>query len=285
VLNNLPIGVYISGESPIHRLRARTKLLLLIWLAGLFFVANHKVFHFGTYITAFALLALAILLGGVPLGYLWRRMRLLILLLALGVPFSLAWTPGDTWHIFGPWPIDVHTLWFAFAFPVGPIIVTYDGIWYTLSFTSIFLLLYLGSMTLTLTTTPVALAEGMVLLLRPLRRFGLPSDEFGLMTLVSLRFIPLLIQEAEQLIKSQISRGADFTTGSIPSRIRGISTLLVPMVQGALRRAENLSAALEARGYGVTGQATMLHEGRLRIWDWLALLAVPAFTAAVFLFT
>jgi energy-coupling factor transport system permease protein len=285
VLNNLPIGVYLSGESPIHRLRARTKLLLLIWLAGLFFVANHKVFHFGTYITAFALLALAILLGGVPLGYLWRRMRLLILLLALGVPFSLAWTPGDTWHIFGPWPIDVHTLWFAFAFPVGPIIVTYDGIWYTLSFTSIFLLLYLGSMTLTLTTTPVALAEGMVLLLRPLRRFGLPSDEFGLMTLVSLRFIPLLIQEAEQLIKSQISRGADFTTGSIPSRIRGISTLLVPMVQGALRRAENLSVALEARGYGVTGQATMLHEGRLRIWDWLALLAVPAFTAAVFLFT
>src|SRR5262249_4311921 len=143
VLNNLPIGVYISGESPIHKLRARTKLLLLIWLAGLFFVANHKVFHFGTYITAFALLALTILLGRVPVGYLWRRMRLLILLLALGVPFSLAWTPGETWHIFGPWPIDVHTPWFAFAFPVGPIIVTYDGIWYTLSFTAIFLLLYL----------------------------------------------------------------------------------------------------------------------------------------------
>jgi energy-coupling factor transport system permease protein len=285
MLNNLPIGVYISGETPMHRLRARTKLLILIWLAGLFFIANHKIFHFGTYAVAFGLLALAIALGRVPLGYLWRRMRLLLLLLAIGIPFSLMWTPGYTWRTFGPWPIDVHTPWLAFSFSLGPIVVTYDGIWYSLSFTAIFLLLYLGSMTLTLTTTPVALAEGMVLLLRPLRRFGLPSDEFGLMTLVSLRFIPLLIQEAEQLIKAQISRGADFTTGSIPSRIRGISTLLVPMVQGALRRAENLSAALEARGYGVTGKATMLHEGRLRIWDWLVLLAVPSLTVAVFVLT
>ncbi len=285
MLNNLPIGVYISGETPMHRLRARTKLLLLLWLAGLFFLANHNYFRFGTYIVAFALLALAIAIGRVPLGYLWRRMRLLLLLLAIGLPFTLAWTPGNPWRTFGPWPVDIHTPWLSLSFPVGPVIVTYDGLWYTASFTAIFLLLYLGSMTLTLTTSPVALAEGMVLLLRPLRRFGLPADEFGLMTLVSLRFIPLLTQEAEQLIKSQISRGADFTTGSIPSRIRGISTLLVPMVQGALRRAENLSAALEARGYGVTGSATMLHEGRLRIWDWLVLLAVPALTGAVFLFT
>jgi len=285
MLNNLPIGVYMSSESPIHRLRARTKLLLLLWLAALFFIANHKIFHFGSYITAFGLLALAVLLGRVPLGYLWRRMRLLLLLLALGVPFTLAWTPGYTWRSFGPWPIEIHTQWFSTSFALGPIVVTYDGIWYTLSFTAIFLLLYLGTMTLTLTTSPVALAEGMVLLLRPLRRFGLPSDEFGLMTLVSLRFIPLLIQEAEQLIKSQVSRGAEFTTGSIPARIRGVSTLLVPMVQGALRRAENLSAALEARGYGVTGKATMLHEGRLRLWDWLVLLGAPCLTIAVYILT
>ena len=285
MLNNLPIGVYISGETPIHRLRARTKLLLLVWLACLFFMANHKNFHFGTYAFAFGLLALAIAIGRVSPAYLWRRMRLLLLLLAIGIPFTLAWTPGETWHTFGPWPLDIHTAWLSVSFTLSPIVVTYDGIWYAASFTAIFLLLYLGSMTLTLTTSPVALAEGMVLLLRPLRRFGVPSDEFGLMTLVSLRFIPLLIQEAEQLIKSQISRGADFTTGSVPARVRGISTLLVPMVQGALRRAENLSAALEARGYGVTGTATMLHEGRLRILDWLVLLAVPALTAAVFLFT
>ena len=129
-----------------------------------------------------------------------------------------------------------------------------------------------------MTTSPVALAEGVVVLLRPLRRFRVPADEFGLMTLVALRFIPVLVQETEQLIKAQISRGANFTTGSVGARIRGISSLLVPMLQGALRRAENLSTAIEARGYGVTGEATLLHEGRLRWLDWLALILIPAAT-------
>src|SRR5262245_15102522 len=167
MLNSLPLGVYISGETPIHRLRARTKLLLLFWLAVLFFFANHNYFRFGTYTVAFVILALAIAIGHVPLGYLWRRTRLLLLLLAIGLPFTLAWTPGDTWHTFGPWPVEIATPWLALSFPLGPIVVTYDGLWYGTSFTAIFLLLYLGSMTLSLTTSPVALAEAMVLLLRP----------------------------------------------------------------------------------------------------------------------
>lgn len=288
MLNNLPISVYMAGHSPLHRLRARTKVLLLVWLAGVFFLANHKTFHFGTYGAAFGLLALALLLARVRLGYLWRRMRLLVLLLAIGVPFSLMWTPGVTWRTIGPALVHVpairidvagHVLAIStFSFPVGPIVVTYDGIWFVISFAAIFLLLYLGSLMLTLTTTPVALAEGMVLLLRPLRRLRLPVDEFGLMTLVALRFIPVLMQETEQLIKAQISRGADFTTGSLFARIRRIGTLLVPLLQGALRRADGLSSALESRGYGVTSDATLLHEGPLRIVDWLTLLAVPALT-------
>ncbi|HEY7340044.1 MAG TPA: energy-coupling factor transporter transmembrane component T, partial [Ktedonobacterales bacterium] len=143
---------------------------------------------------------------------------------------------------------------------------------------AIFLLLFLGSMILTMTTSPVALAEGIVVLLRPLRRFRVPADEFGLMTLVALRFIPVLVQETEQLIKAQVSRGANFTTGSVGARIRGASSLLVPMLQGALRRAEDLSMAIEARGYGVTGEATLLHEGRLRLLDWLALILIPVAT-------
>jgi energy-coupling factor transport system permease protein len=284
MLNNLPIGVYIPGQTPIHRLRARTKLLVLIWLALLCFVANHKRFHFGAYVASFSLLALALLIAQVDFGYIWRRMRLLVILLLIGVPFSLALTPGPTWHTFGPINLHFdHLLHFQnVTIPLGPIVVTYDGIWFMLSFGAIFLLLYLGSMLLTLTTTPVALAEGVMLLLRPLRRFGLPVEEFGLMTLVSLRFIPVLIQEAEQLMKAQISRGADFTTGSLTARLRRLGSLLVPLVQGALRRAANLSSALDARGYGVTNEATLLHEGRLGLLDWLVLLAVPIITALAY---
>lgn len=292
MLDNLPIGIYLPGASPAHRLRARTKLLLLIWLAGSFFVANHRQFHYGVYSVAFSIIALALILARVDMGYIWRRLRVLVILLAIGIPFSLMWTPGDTWHTFGPLVlhfahvhIDLGPLQFSASqlnLPIGPIVVTYDGIWFTISFTAIFLLLYLGSITLTLTTSPVALAEGIVLLLRPLRRLRMPVEEFGLMTLISLRFVPVLVQETEQLVKAQISRGADFTTGSLAARVRRLGTLLVPLVQGALRRAEGLSSALEARGYGVTGNATLLHEGPLRIFDWLALIGVPVLTILAF---
>ena len=224
MLDNLPVGVYVAGTSPIHRLRARTKLLALAWFAIIFFVANHKTFHFATYLTAFGLLALALLVARVDLGYVWRRLRWLAVLLAISIPFTLMLTPGATWRTIGPLVLAVDHLRLSLGplalaldhvrVPLGPVVVTYDGIWFVISFSAIFLLLYLGSMTLTLTTTPVALAEAIVLLLRPFRALRLPVDEFGLMTLVALRFVPVLVEETEQLIKAQISRGAELTTGS-----------------------------------------------------------------------
>jgi energy-coupling factor transport system permease protein len=102
--------------------------------------------------------------------------------------------------------------------------------------------------------------------------------------LVALRFIPVLIQETEQMVKAQASRGADLTTGSPVARIRGVTLLLVPLVQGALRRAQSLAAALESRGYGVTGEATLLHEGPLRLVDWSVLAGVVALTALAYFF-
>lgn len=292
MLNNLPVGVYVAGQTPVHRLRARTKLLALAWLAVIFFAANHRPFHFGVYVVAFALLALALIGARVDFGYIWRRLRWLAFLLAIGIPFTLMFTTGKTWQTIGPAIIALDHLHLALGplalnidharIPVGPVVITYDGIWFVCSFTAIFLLLYLGSMALTLTTTPVALAEGIVLLLRPLRRMRLPVDEFGLMALVALRFVPVLVQETEQLIKAQLSRGAELTTGSVTARVRGIGTLLVPLMQGALRRAEGLSAALESRGFGVSGDATLLHEGPLRIMDWLTLVVVIGGTSLAF---
>ncbi len=278
MMDNMPISAYATGSSLVHRLRARTKLLLLGWLVVLFFLANHHPFHYGVYAVSFVLFGLAFFDARITWGYVWRRMRLLIILLAIGIPFSLIWTTGTTWRAFGPYVVSYH----GFSLPIT-VVVTYDGIWFSISFTAIFLLLFLSSMLLTTTTTPVALAEGIVLLLRPLAWVGLPADEFGLMTLVALRFVPVLMQEMDQLIKAQISRGADFTTASLSARIKGVSTLLVPLLQGALRRATNLASALESRGYGVTGKATLLHEGRLRLLDWFMLLAVPAVTLAAYL--
>ncbi len=284
MLNNLPIGIYIPGRTPVHRLRARTKILVLIWLSLLTFLANHREFHFGTYVVSFGLLGIALLLARVSPSYLWRRMRLLVILLLIGVPISLMFTPGTTWHTFGPIQLHFDQLLqlHQVTLTLGPVVVTYDGIWLVISYSAIFLLLFLGSMALTLTTTPVALAEGITLLTRPLRRLGLPVEEFGLMTLVSLRFIPVLIQETDQLIKAQVSRGADLTSGSLGDRIRRMGSLLVPLVQAALRRAANLSTALEARGYGTTIKSTMLHEGPLLLADWVVLLGVPLITGLAY---
>ncbi len=277
MLERLPVGVYLPGASLIHTLRARTKLLLLAWLSIIFFATNHRTFHPAVYIVSFALLAVAFALAHISPGYVWRRMRLLVLLLLIGVPFTLIWTPGRTWHTFGPWTVSFDGVTATFN-----TVITYDGLWFVISLGSIFLLLYLGSILLTLTTTPVALAEGIVLLLRPFRRVGLPADDFGLMTLICLRFFPILLAEAGQLLEAQLSRGAEFTTGSLTKRIHTIGTLLVPLVQGALRRAEGLSAALEARGYGVAGEATLLHEGPFALADWVVLVGGVAVTAIAY---
>ncbi len=279
MLDNVPIGSYIPGSTFIHQLRARTKLLLLGWLALSFFWANHKEFHYGVYGLAFLLLLVTLLSSGASLGYLARRIRLLLVLLAIGLPFILIWTTGPTWRTFGPLTLTFHGV----AFPIE-VVVTYDGLWFSVSSTATFLLLYLGTMALSLTTTPVALAEAVSLLLRPVRRMGLPADEFALVSLIALRFVPTLMQEVNQLIKAQVSRGAEFTTGSLASRIRGVATLVTPLTEGALRRAAGLATALEARGYGATGEATLLHEGRMRVTDWTLLVAVPLVTIAAYLF-
>jgi energy-coupling factor transport system permease protein len=279
MLDNLPIGSYIPGASFVHHLRARAKLLLLIWLALSFFLANHKMFHYGVYGLALALLLITLVTSGASLTYLARRMRLLLALLAIGLPFILMWTPGKTWRTLGPLTLAFHGV----TIPVQ-VVVTYDGLWFSVSSTATFLLLYLGTMALTLTTTPVALAEAVSLLLRPARRLGLPADEFALVALIALRFVPTLTEEANQLIKAQVSRGAEFTTGSLTARLRGVATLVTPLTEGALRRAAGLATALEARGYGATGEATLLHEGPLRALDWALLLAIPLATVAAFYF-
>lgn len=279
MLDNLPVGSYIPGASSIHRLRARTKLLLLIWLALSFFIANHKQFHYGVYAVSLTLLVVALLVSGASFSYLFRRVRLLILLLLIGLPFILMWTTGPTWRAFGPLILSARGV----TFPIT-VVVTYDGLWFSVSSTATFLLLYLGTMALTLTTTPVALAEAISLLLRPARRLGLPANEFALVALIALRFVPTLTQEASQLIKAQVSRGAEFTTGSIAARIRGVATLVTPLTEGALRRAAGLATALEARGYGATDEATLLHEGPLRALDWTLLIVIPVATLAAYFF-
>jgi energy-coupling factor transport system permease protein len=164
---------------------------------------------------------------------------------------------------------------------LGPLVITDRGAWLLISIFAVFLALYMLALLVTMTTPPVALVDGLALLLAPLRRLRLPVDAFALMTLLALRFIPTLFDEVDLLIKAQTARGADFAHGSLAERLRSLTRLLVPLTHGVLRRAADLAIALEARGYAIEDRPTSLYETVLRIPDYLTLGVVIGVTLAV----
>jgi len=336
IFKNIPLGIYYPGGSVVHRLQARTKLLMLGWIVVYLVIANHRQWHFAPYIVIVALTWVAIRLSSVSFREIWRRMWLLVLLLALGAIPTLFTTEDTNQPLYPLGPVItsyglaremlliiggvalalvlssllpgmrklwqnrwsrrlrillvivvvtiLFTLWLigrpasSASLTIGPFIITYLGVWLQLSFFVVLLVLFTFSLLLTMTTSPIALIEGMTMLLSPLRRFKLPVDDFALMVLLALRFIPTLIEEVEQLIKAQTARGADFNSGTIRERVQSLTTMLVPLVQGALRRAAELATALEARGYEVEGRQTHLHEQPLERLDYVVLIVVGVLT-------
>ncbi len=344
MLENVSLGTYYPGNSPLHRLQARTKLLALLWLAFWLLLVARRLWHFTPLIVAVLLVFVGTLLAGVSLREMGRRLRLLILLVIVGsltTPFfrgndaRALYTIGPLFTSYGvvqtilliccailivvslssllpipilrkiwqqPWLkrsrimfilltlIALVAFWVvsgpspAQPFVIGPLMVKYGGVWLLVSVSVALLGLYAFSLLLTMTTTPVALVEGLTMLLSPLRRLKLPVDEFALMALLALRFIPTLIEEVAHLIKAQTARGADLAHGSMRERLQSLSMLFVPLIRSVLRRASELATALEARGYDIEGQQTPLHESSLHTWDYLALLLVACITISSMLF-
>ncbi len=336
LFKNVSFGIYYPGTSLLHRLQARTKLLVLLMclvalvIDQVFFKGN-----FVPYLMALLLVMCGVTVSGISFGEIGRRMWLLTLivlsgaLLALFVPAGVTYARGT---VLTTLPILLFTptllrgvvlvlmglvvcyllltrlplaalrnprfrrvlirVWVAiirlgvflgiavlFAYLAQPAyptprlayIVTQDTFWTSSIFFLLFLVLYPCSLLLTMTTSPIALIEGLTLLMTPLRWLRLPVDDFALMTLIALRFIPTLFEEIEQLIKAQSARGASFTTGSPRDRVRGILSLLVIFLRTTLRRASDLSIALEARGYQVDGRQTRLYEKSFASIDYLVL--------------
>ena len=329
LLRNITLGVYYPGNSLMHRLQARTKLLALFWLLATLIVANQRHWHFVPYIATVVLLGIGVVLSGISPRELWRRIWLLLLLLLLGAIPSLSYMESDTRVLYPVGPLrtsymtvrllliygsallilllllsllplwrdarrkswlrrsrvlivfllltDLVTLVMLIGpaadtpLFIGPYPITDTGVWLLVSVFVTLIMLYICALLLTMTTSPVALVEGLTMLLAPLRRLKLPVDDFALMCLIALRFMPTLLEEVEQLIKAQTSRGADMTRGTMRERLQSLTMLFVPLMQGVLRRAAELATALEARGYEVEGRQTFLHETSLGLVDYVAL--------------
>ena len=236
MLRDITLGQYYQTESVIHRLDPRVKLALtLLFIISLFFFRN-----FIGYLVAALFLAVVIGLSHVPFRFMVKGMRAVVFLLLITVVFNLFLTPGET--LISIWKLTI----------------TKEGLATAVTMAVRLTMLIIGSSIMTLTTTPNNLTDGLEKGLRPLKLFKVPVHEVAMMMSIALRFIPILLEETDKIMKAQIARGADFESGNLIRRAKALVPLLVPLFISAFRRANDLAMAMEARCYrGGDGRTKM----------------------------
>lgn len=255
MLKDITIGQYYQTDSVIHRLDPRVKLGgTLLYIIALFTVNN-----FAGYLFVAAFLAVVIHLSRVPFRYMIRGMKAILFLLMLTVVFNLFLTPGEV--VLSVWKLTI----------------TKEGILFAtkMAFRLIFLLI--GCSIMTLTTTPNQLTDGLEKSMAPLKKIRVPVHEISMMMSIALRFIPILMEETDKIMKAQIARGADFESKNVLARIKSLIPLLVPLFISAFRRANDLAMAMEARCYHGGEGRTKMKPLRYRKRDGIAYAVLIAF--------
>jgi energy-coupling factor transport system permease protein len=227
MFDSITLGQYYQTDSVLHRLDPRVKLVgTFAYLISLFVVDSLP-----GYLLAALFLAVMIKLSNVPFRYIVRGMKTILFLLIITVCFNLFLTPGEV-------------IWEFWIFKM-----TREGLNFAIKMAIRLSLLILGSSIMTLTTTPTQLTDALESLMRPLKKVRVPVHEIAMMMSIALRFIPILMEETDKIMKAQIARGADFESRNLIKKIKSMVPLLVPLFISAFRRANDLAMAMEARGY------------------------------------
>lgn len=236
MIRDITIGQYYPVDSVIHRLDPRTKLFgTLIFIISLFFADN-----IWCYLAATVCLMGAVKLSKVPFRFIVRGLKAIVVLLIISVSFNLFLTDGRV------------------LVRLGFLKITEEGLALALFMGLRLLYLVIGSSIMTLTTTPNELTDGLEKSLGFLNRIHVPVHEISMMMSIALRFIPILIEETDKIMKAQMARGADFESGNLIERAKSMIPLLVPLFVSAFRRASDLAMAMEARCYrGGEGRTKM----------------------------
>ena len=260
MIKNVTIGQYFPGESFVHRLDPRTKLLATIALIAVVFVSN----GFAGFAVIAAFVLLTALSTGVHLKFLFKGLKPIFFIIIFTFILNLFFqNTGEVLVRF--WVLKITTGGLRMA-----------------SFMAVrLILLVISSQLLTLTTSPISLTDGLESLMRPMSKIGFPAHEIAMMMSIALRFIPTLMDEADKIMKAQKARGANFETGSIVARAKAMVPLLVPLFVGAFRRAEELALAMDARCYRGGAGRTRMKQLKYGKNDLLAALALAALLAAV----
>jgi len=261
MLNNITLGQYFPGDSPLHRMDPRMKLIVsIIFTAALYMAGGLR---------AYALIAAAdvalILMSGIPFRIIMRAIRPIMYLIIFTTTINVFWITGET-PLFSWWVVNIYPEGLTFALMMVLRIAS---------------LIIAASLFISYTTSPTALTDAMERLLKPLAVIKLPVHEFSLIMTITLRFIPALIEETEKIMNAQTARGANFYTGSIVKRAKALVPVLIPLIISAFRRAFELATAMECRCYsGGKGRTKMkvLHLGWI---DLAALILAGAFMAGV----
>lgn len=261
-VRDITLGQYYPGESPIHRLDARVKIICaLAYLVSLFLVQS-----FTAFILSIAFLAVVIIVSRIPFRFISRGLKPIIVIIILTMIINLLFTTGGT-----------------VLLALGPVKITTEGI-YRAAFMGLRLvLLIFGSSLLTLTTKPIELTDGMEKLLSPLSKIGLPAHELAMMMTIALRFIPTLLDETDKIMKAQTARGADFENGTLKEKAKALVPLLVPLFVSAFRIAGDLAMAMEARCYHGGAGRTRMHQTKLGKRDAVAAVIMVIYLALVIL--
>ncbi len=236
MLRDITLGQYYPVDSVIHRLDPRVKLMAtLVYLLSLFIMSSWTGYLLGALV-----LAILIRLSRVPFSFMTKGLKSILFLLLLSVSFNLFLTPGTV------------------LFQLGFLKLTREGLRLALMMGFRLILLVLGSSLMTLTTTPNQLTDGLEKGLGFLKLIHVPVHEIAMMMSIALRFIPILVEETDKIMKAQQARGADFESGNIFQRAKAMVPILVPLFISAFRRANDLAMAMEARCYhGDEGRTKM----------------------------
>lgn len=247
---SIVMGQYLPGNSALHRLNPRFKVLMLLLILFLLFTLK----TYGGLGALFIISLLLLAVSGVPFHYLLRGLRPILYIILFAMVIYLFFTKGG-----------------VVLLKIGFITVESDGLREGFFVITRLITLVFFSLLLTLTTTPLSLTYGMGYFLKPLRLFGLPTDEITMIMAIALRFIPTLIEESQRLMRAQVARGADFETGTVFRKAKSMVPLIVPLFVSAFRRADELATAMEARGYRIGVLRTRMREDKLSYSDWIAL--------------
>jgi len=258
MLRDVTLGQYFPGDTPVHRLDPRTKLILIVvYIVGLFAAVNWV-----SYAIVIAVTAACMWLGRINPRSAFKGLKPLIFIIILTALLNLFYTEGTP--VIEGW------------------IITWEGIKKAVMMSVRIILLIIGTFLLTYTTSPIALTDGLESLFSPLKKIRFPVHEMSMMMSMALRFIPTLIAETDKIMSAQKARGADFETGNLVQKAKALLPILVPLFVSAFRRADELAVAMESRCYHGGEGRTRMKVLKMKRGDLIAFVFGAVFVTSIF---